>query len=131
MSDQTKVSAEVATRLQAMTGKLARGRGVRHALVAVGTDRGEPLWIGAEGPADDEGTAMTPKTPFFLASVTKLYIATAVLRLVERGDVALDAPMAAYLPTGLVAGLHRMDGVDRTGEITVRHLLGHATGLPE
>ena len=74
---------------------------------------------------------MTADTPFFLASVTKLYIATATLRLAEQGRVSLDAPMAEYLPVELVAGLHVRNGVDRTTEITVRHLLGHATGLPE
>jgi len=131
MTEGKEVPEEVDLRLREMVRKLAQGRGVRHALMAIGTGRGDPLWIGAEGAADEEGTPMTPETPFFLASVTKLYIATAVLRLVERGVVALDAPMHHYLPEGLVEGLHRMEGVDRTEEITVRHLLGHASGLPE
>ncbi|TVP75482.1 MAG: class A beta-lactamase-related serine hydrolase [Gemmatimonadales bacterium] len=127
------VSEEAAARLRQLTAGLTRGRGVRHAVVAVGTGRGDVLWVGAEGSADGDaaGTPMTPDTPFFLASVTKLYIATTVLRLYEEGRVALDAPISEYLPAELVGGLHRWKGTDRTGEITVRHLLGHATGLPE
>jgi len=74
---------------------------------------------------------MSPDTPFFLASVTKLYIATAVLRLHEQGRIDLAAPIAAYLPDTLLTNLHRWKGSDRTGDITVRHLLGHASGLPE
>ncbi len=31
--------------------------------------------------------------------------------------------MAAYVPADRVAGLHRLDGVDRTGEVIVRHLV--------
>jgi D-alanyl-D-alanine carboxypeptidase len=50
---------------------------------------------------------------------------------VEEGRVGLDAPVADYLPASLLAGLHVWKGVDRTAEITVRHLLGHATGLAE
>ena len=31
----------------------------------------------------------------------------------------------------MVSGLHRRRGVDRTADLTLRHLLGHASGLPE
>jgi D-alanyl-D-alanine carboxypeptidase len=128
----------LAERLDGMVAKLAAGRGVRHAVVAVGRSDGSPLWVGTAGPAGDPadpaaapGAPMAPDTPYFQASVTKLYIATAVLRLVEQGRARLDAPMAEYLPPELAARLHVLGGVDRTGDITVRHLLGHATGLPE
>jgi D-alanyl-D-alanine carboxypeptidase len=118
-------------RLGGWVRKLANGRGVRHALVAVGRSDGSPVWVGTAGPADDAAVPMTADTPYFQASVTKLYIATAMLRLVEQGRASLDAPMAEYLPSELVTGLHIWKGVDRTGEITIRHLLGHATGLQE
>lgn len=118
-------------RLSAMLRKLAAGRGIRHAVLAVGRPDGSPLWLGTTGSADDIGTPMTARTPYFLASVTKLYIATAILRLAERGLVSLNAPMADYLPDRLTAGLHVWKGIDRTDEITVRHLLAHASGLPE
>ena len=118
-------------RLDRILRKLVEHRGVRHALVAVGRTDGSPLWVGTAGAADEAGRPITADTPFFLASVTKLYIATATLRLVEQGRVSLDAPIAEYLPVELVAGLHVRNGVDRTTEITIRHLLGHATGFPE
>lgn len=122
---------ELQERLDRMVGKLAGGRGVRHAMVAVGRSDGIPIWIGTAGTAGDGGAPVAADTPFFQASVTKLYIATAILRLVEQGQVSLDAPMADYLSPELVERLHVSRGVDRTSEITVRHLLGHATGLPE
>ncbi|MDQ2089015.1 serine hydrolase domain-containing protein [Marimonas arenosa] len=125
------LSPDVKARLDGMVRTLAARRGTRHAIIAIGRSDGSPLWIGAAGAADEAGTPMTADMPFFLASVTKLYITTAVLRLVEQGRVSLDAPMAAYLPAALVAGLHMRKGVDRTDRITVRHLLGHATGLSE
>jgi CubicO group peptidase (beta-lactamase class C family) len=74
---------------------------------------------------------MTTETPWFLASVTKLYIASVVLRLHEQGLIDLTAPVSEYLPDGLSTGLHLEDGVDRTADITVAHLLAHATGLPD
>jgi D-alanyl-D-alanine carboxypeptidase len=123
--------AEAEERLHGMVRKLAAGRGARHAIVAVGRSDGSPVWVGTAGTAADAGEPMTRDTPYFQASVTKLYIATAILRLVEQGRASLDATLAEYLPSELVAGLHVWKGADRTGEITVRHLLGHATGLPE
>ncbi len=53
------------------------------------------------------------------------------MRLVERGLLSLDASIAEYLPHSLVAGIHRLEGVDRSSAITVHHLLGHTSGLAD
>lgn len=66
---------------------------------------------------------------FFAASVTKLVVTIVVMRLVERGQIALDDPMGRYLSADLIAGLHVIDAVDRTSEITIRHLISSQTGL--
>lgn len=105
--------------------------GVRHAIVGVEPGDRSYRWIGAAGVADPTGTPMAPETPYCLASVTKLYIGAAVLRLHELRRLSIDDPLAAHLPAGLVSGIHRRRGVDRTGDITLRHLLAHASGLPE
>lgn len=68
-----------------------------------------------------EAVGATPQTPFSLASVTKPMTATAVMRLVERGDVDLDAPVSDYLEIPL-------GGDD--AEATVRRVLNHTAGLP-
>lgn len=36
-----------------------------------------------------------------------------------------------YLPASLTEGVHRLGGIDHSGEVTVRHLLTHASGLPD
>jgi CubicO group peptidase (beta-lactamase class C family) len=64
---------------------------------------------------------MTPGTVFDLASVTKVMATTfAVMMLVDRGEMALDAPVSTYLPD--------FRGGGKEG-ITVRHLLTHRSGL--
>lgn len=117
--------------LQALLDGLLRKRGVRHAVLAVESGDGRVRWVGAAGEADDSGRQMTPATPYLIASVTKLYIAAVVLRLAERGLIGLDVPFAEYLPAAIADRLHVLDGVDRTRRITVRHLLAHASGLPD
>lgn len=58
-----------------------------------------------------------------LASISKLYTAATVMALVERGVLYLALPLRLVLPA--FAG----DGSDRRGEITLRHLLTHTSGL--
>jgi len=67
--------------------------------------------------------------PFFIASATKLFVVAILARYRERGLVDWDAPMAGYLPDLDLRGVHARRGKDRTGEITVRHLLAHTSGL--
>ena len=82
----------------------------------------------AVGDADTAtGTPLTPDTPFRIASVTKTFVAAAVLRLVEMHDVDLDAPVTSYLSPESLATLRR-GGYD-VDRITVRQLLRHTAGL--
>src|SRR5580658_847670 len=65
--------------------------------------------------------AMTLDTVFDLASLTKVIVTTtAVMQLVERGQVRLNDPVAKYLPE------FAQNGKD---DITVRQLLTHYSGL--
>lgn len=65
------------------------------------------------------GDAVTADTMFHLASVSKLFVATAVVPMVD-----LDAPVTRWVPE-----LELADG--RAGEVTARHLLTHTSGLPD
>lgn len=68
--------------------------------------------------------AMTPQTVFPMASNSKEFTTAAIMQLVAAGGVDLDAPVIAYLPYFRLA-----DG--RQDEITVRHLLGNYSGMPD
>ncbi len=63
----------------------------------------------------------TVETLYDFASLTKLFTATCVMRLVEQGRLVLDEPVAAHLPD------FAENGKDT---ITVRQLLTHTSGLP-
>src|SRR6266568_3205077 len=76
------------------------------------------------GSADQSGRAVTPQTPFILASLSKSFTALAIMQLVESGKVKLDAPVQRYLPWFRVA-----DPV-ASARITLRHLLYQTSGLP-
>lgn len=84
----------------------------------------------AAGVVDFEsGIALEPGARFRIASVTKTFTAAAVLRLVEQGQVDLDASIEQYVSAESIA-LLQGDGF-ATDRITVRHLLLHTSGIPD
>jgi uncharacterized protein YbbC (DUF1343 family)/CubicO group peptidase (beta-lactamase class C family) len=65
---------------------------------------------------------MTVDTIFDLASLTKcIATATAMMQLIERGQIRLNDPVATYLPEFAQNG---------KGNLTVRELMTHFSGLP-
>ena len=76
------------------------------------------------GEAGPEAGAVTPQTPFAVGSLSKAVTALAVMREVEAGRLALDAPVQAVLPWFRVAD------AEASRAITLRHLLTHTSGLP-
>ena len=85
---------------------------------------GELAAADALGWQDQPGKiAATPQCTYNVASVSKIYCTAAVMILVQRGLVELDAPVVQYVPD------FKMLDEDYK-KITVRHLLNHASGLP-
>jgi CubicO group peptidase (beta-lactamase class C family) len=67
---------------------------------------------------------VTENSIFGIASIAKIFVASAVMQLVERGKVGLDAPITQYLP------YFRLDD-PRYMEITIRQMLSHTSGMPD
>ncbi len=72
----------------------------------------------------DLPTAVDENTIFCVASISKSFVALAIIQLVERGFLALDEYVVTYLPT------FQLDD-ERFRKITIRMLLGHMSGLPD
>jgi CubicO group peptidase (beta-lactamase class C family) len=113
-----------------MSGLIRRKR-LKQVVMAVESDDRSFRWIGAMGESAADGTPIRRTTPFFIASIDKLFNAVVVMKLREEGKIDIDAPIGDYLRRSLTAGLHSHNGADYTDRITVRHLLGHTSGLPD
>ncbi len=112
-------------------------------------ENGKPAYREALGQRPD-GRPLTMDTIVWLASLTKIVTATAIMMMVEEGKVRLDAPVALYIPP--LANLTRVrvlkpgspppspkpgappaqyDIVPATRPITIADLLTHTAGLQQ
>jgi D-alanyl-D-alanine carboxypeptidase len=81
-------------------------------------------YVGAYGDAIVEQAAATPEDHARIGGLTMTFTATAVLREVDAGELALDDTVADHLPD--LAEEH-----DDLAAITVEQLLGMTSGLPD
>jgi len=65
---------------------------------------------------------ITPHTVFPIASISKTFAATAIMRLVEQGKIDLRAPVRRYLPD------FRVQDEAASRDVTIWNLLTHTSG---
>jgi CubicO group peptidase (beta-lactamase class C family) len=101
-----------------------RTNGIPGVTAAVVRD-GDVVYIGAFGVRQlGSEDALTPVHIFHFASVSKPFVATAIMQLVERNKLNLDDPVTNFLPYFRLAD-------ERFREITVRQMLNHTSGMPD
>lgn len=83
-------------------------------------------WSGASGYANiARKTKMTVDHLQYTQSVSKTYLAVAVLKLWEEGKIDFEAPITKYL------GNRYSKYIRSANKVTVRMLLNHTSGVPE
>jgi len=127
------VGAALEDRLQSeIDGAVGQNRDVYSAVLGVASSSGDFSWAGAAGTAyADRADPMQAGTPIYIASVTKMYVATATMILEERGVLSLDDPLSEFVPAAWLTGLHRYKGRDYSDQLRVYHLISQTSGLPD
>ena len=105
-----------------MAAKLARDVAAdRFAGTIMVSRHGRVIYQSASGLADRAARVpVTMDTRFRIGSANKMFTAIGVLQLVERGRIALDAPIGTYL--------RDYPNAEFAGSVTVRQLLTHTGG---
>ena len=86
---------------------------------------GRVVFAGGRGVARlDDSIAITVHSSFHQASISKMFVAIAILQLVTARRFTLDTKVTALIPDFAIRGA----GAD---QLTVRHLLEHSSGIPD
>ena len=113
----TDLNQEIEDQFPALSRGLAAGYvgGIYHA--------GETVTHAAGIANLNTGAPMTTDTRWVLGSITKVLVASMILRLVDQGRIDLDRRVVDYLPEFRL----KVDGMAEA--ILVRHLLDHTNGI--
>ncbi len=114
-------SPQYATFEAAVQGETARWNAVG---MAAGIVRNGERKIAVSGFANAEaGYPLVENSLFLIGSISKIYTATLVMRLMEQGILDLDTPVVNYVPD------FRLSHDDLRDAITIRMLLSHTSGF--
>jgi len=114
----------VDARLQKIVSEGVTKAGIPGAVVGIVTP--DWRWSHAAGYA-----SLSPEIPaepgmhFFIASVTKPFVAVSILQLAEERKLTLDDPVSSYLPVEIAEAIAKSD------KITIRQLLDHTSGIAD
>jgi CubicO group peptidase (beta-lactamase class C family) len=110
-------------RVTAMIDSEVRLRGLNAASILVARNGAIVLHKGFGHLSSQSGSpAVEPDSVYVVGSITKTVTATALMMLVERGQVSLNEPVSTYLP--------EFTGGEKK-QVRVINLLTHTSGLPD
>ena len=120
-TDYSSITAELSQLLQSVVDE----SGITGLSVALVDDQ-EMVWAEGFGFSDKEnGVKATPQTVYGVASVSKLFTATAIMQLAENGKLDIDQPLQTYIPEFSINS--RFTG---SAPITLRNVMTHHSGVP-
>ncbi len=114
-------STDLNKKIDAYVGTISERNGIPGAAVAVVKD-GKILHKAYYGNANlEHDVPVTSKSIFRVYSLTKTVVATAVFQLLEQKQLSLEDKVAIYID----------DIPEAWGDIQLKHLLTHSSGLPD
>ena len=123
-SPKAAVANPYETKLQPLIEDFLRKQEVPGLAIAI-VDGGQVVWEHGFGVQSLKAKdPVTPRSLWHMASITKPFVATAVMQLVEKGRMNLDAPITTYVPYFEMAD-------PRAKTVTIRQMLSHTSGFPD
>lgn len=110
--------------LQQLIDKQSSKANTHSILLGVQSGDGQVNFQGGAGEA-------SPDSPYFIASITKMFTASIIMQLVDEGRLDLDTPIQQYLPHLPLEGIHIYKGVDYSTQLKVHQLIHQTSGLAD
>jgi len=114
------IDGQLAKRIDADVRTILQRTGAPSATILI-AEHGQVVYRHAYGLRDREHHVPTTVDTYYeIGSITKQFTAAAILQLQEAGKLHLDDKLSTYLPNA-----------PHAGEVTLRQLLSHTSGMPE
>ena len=119
-------------KLEAILQGQIKHKQIFNMVLAVNSGNNSFEWSGAAGIANSEkNIKMRMDSPYFVASITKVFTASAIMLLHEQKRLDLEDPIATYFSSEQIDGIHHFRRKDYSGELKIYHLVGHTSGLAD
>lgn len=112
------------TRLEKVFDKTVASKQVHECICYIESEAGDISWSKGYGGKEQE-------SPFLVASITKLFTTTCIIKLLESSKLKLSDKLVKYLEPEMLEGIHVFRGTDSSAKLTVANLLFQTSGLPD
>lgn len=119
-----KLDMSIVEKLDKTLNKAIDNKKVFGSVAYIESSDKEFSWIKSAGNMEED-------TEYAAASITKMYTAAVVIKLIEDGLLSFEDTIDKFFSIGYLTGLHIYNGKEYTSMITVRQLLSHTSGLPD
>lgn len=114
----------IANKLDKVIKNVVDNKKVFGSVVCIESTDGEFSWIQSAG-------EMEVDTQYAIASITKMYTTTIIIKLIEEELLSFDDTIDKFFSKEYLKNLHIIKGKEYTSTITILQLLSHTTGLPD
>ncbi len=112
------------TQFEKVFDKTVASKQVHECICYIESEAGEFSWSKGYGGKEQE-------SPFLMASITKLFTTTCIIKLLESSKLKLSDKLLRYLEPEMLEGIHVFKGTDYSAKLTVANLLFQTSGLPD
>jgi CubicO group peptidase (beta-lactamase class C family) len=112
------------TFLKQQADNMLKNKNVYGAIFCVEKGDNSLSWTGAAGNLNAENR-------YYIASVTKLYITAVMLMLREKNKLNFTDKIYSYFPEDIISGIHILNSIDYSKELTIAHLMSNTSGIPD
>lgn len=70
-------------------------------------------------------------TPMLMASITKLFTTTCILKLLAQNKLSIEDKLSKYFDMDVLKNIHKFKGKDYSFDLTISNLLFQTSGLPD
>jgi D-alanyl-D-alanine carboxypeptidase len=109
-------------KVQKIFGNVTKRKQIHESVLLVENSNGDVSYSFGHGGKNTD-------TPFFIASITKLFTTTCIFILREQGKLSLDDELTRYLKKDTLRNLHVYKDREYSNRLTLSNLLCHTSGL--